>query len=179
MNMLGMEIWSYVEIPIIWWLFKRFAKRNVFGDMVAGTMIGCFNEFATEPLWNYHYRFTIYKDIPPAVIMGWGVMFTLVVFLSEKLYFWVLKTDKIMPYDKRIFLFDVAAGVAIGLPMETLGLKSHVWDYNYDILKWSGLQVPFFNMPVEALVGYILIMLIGPTFVRYWQGAFEGQRPQA
>jgi hypothetical protein len=171
-----MEIYSYLQIPMYIYLFKRFANRNVVGDIIAGTMIGCFIEFATEPLWDYHFKITIYKDIPPCIILGWGVMFTLVVFLSEKLYMKLLKKPAIEPYDKRIFLFDVFGAAAIGLPLETLGLKSGVWDYRTDLLNWNWGLVPFFKMPYEALFGYCLLMLIAPTFVRYWQGSFEGTR---
>jgi len=27
-------------------------------ELAAGTIIGCFIEFATEPLWDYHFHFT-------------------------------------------------------------------------------------------------------------------------
>jgi len=178
MKLILWEIWSYVQVPIYIWLFKRYANRNVIGDIIAGSMIGCFIEFATEPLWDYHFMFTIYKDIPPSIIIGWGVMFMLVVFLSEKLYCWVLKKKKIIPYDKRIFIFDVVGAVLIGFPLETIGLKAGIWDYRYDLLQWDWGTVPYFNMPYEALVGYALLMLIAPTFVRYWQGAFEGRTSQ-
>jgi hypothetical protein len=177
MKLIILEIWSYLQIPLYWYLFKRFAKRDIVGDLIAGTMIGCFIEFSTEPLWVYHFKITIYKhNTPLSVVLGWGVMFTLVVFLSEKLYCKFLKQPSIIPYDKRIFLFDVLAGVMIGLPFETLGLKSGVWDYRYDILQWNWGEVLFFHMLYEALFGYALLMLIAPTFVRYWQAAFEGIR---
>ena len=91
MDLILLEIFAYVQIPLYWYLFKRFANRNVAGDMLAGTIIGAFNEFVTEPLWDYHFRITIYKDTPLAVVLGWGVMFTLVVFVSEKLYCWILR----------------------------------------------------------------------------------------
>ncbi|HRY29246.1 MAG TPA: hypothetical protein P5079_04320 [Elusimicrobiota bacterium] len=175
MKLIVWEIWSYLQLPVIWYLFRRFAKKNVFGDMVAGAMIGAFIEFSTEPLWTYHFRLTIYKDVPLSVVLGWGVMFTLVVFVSEKLYCWILKKTAIDPYDKKIFLFDVLGAALVGLPLETVGLKSGVWDYNYDVLQWNWGTIPFFNMPYEALMGYCLLMLLGPTFVRYWQGAFEGR----
>lgn len=174
MKLILLEIFSYVQIPLYWWLFKRYAKINVTGDMIAGTMIGMFNEFATEPLWTYHFKITIYKDTPLSVVLGWGVMFTLVTYGSQKMYCWFLKQPKILPYDKRIFIFDVIASTLIALPIEAFGLKMGVWDYNYDILKWNWGFIPFIHMPYEALVGYALLMLIGPTFVRYWAGALEG-----
>src|SRR5262245_24482651 len=108
-----MEIFSYVQIPLYVFLFWKFAKRNVVGDIVAGSIIGCFIEFATEPLWDYHFKITVYRDTPLSIILGWGVMFMLVCFISEKLYTWLLRKPSIDMYDKRIFLFDVLGAVLI------------------------------------------------------------------
>lgn len=168
-----MEIWSYIQVPIFIYLFKRWANRNIIGDIIAGTIIGCYIEFATEPLWNYHFKLTIYKDIPPAVVFGWGLMFALAVFVSEKLYKFILHKNQIVPYDKRIFIFDLISAGIIGLPIEKFGLIIGIWDYNYSVLGWSGKLIPFFKMPVEALIGYMLLMLFAPSFVRYWQKGFE------
>lgn len=174
MKLVLLEAVLYLQIPLVWYLFRRFARRNVTGEMIAGAMIGAFNEFATEPLWDYHLHLNVYKDTPLAVVLGWGVMFTLVTFFSEKLYCAFLKKPGIEPRDKRIFFFDVAAAAAVAFPLETLGLKLGIWTYRYDRLAWDWGTVPFFNMPYEALVGYILFMLITPTFVRYWERPFEG-----
>lgn len=176
MKMILWEVWAFGQIPLYLYLFKKFGNRNVAGDILAGTMIGCFIEFATEPLWDYHFKVVIYKDIPIAVLLGWGALFTLVTAFSEKLYKVILKKDSILHYDKRIFIFDVIAAAIVAFPLETMGLKAGIWDYNYDMLQWNWGTVPFFEMPYEALFGYCLLMLIAPTFVRYWQGAFEGHR---
>ena len=173
MKLAIIEIILYLQIPVTWYLFRRFAKRNVTGEMIAGTMIGVFNEFATAPLWDYHLSINIYKHTPLAVVLGWGVMFTLVTFISEKLYCYFLKKDCIEAKDKRIFIFDVASAALVAFPLETLGIKLGIWNYRYDILQWNWGTVPFFNMPYEALVGYMLFMLIAPTFVRYWEKGFE------
>ncbi len=177
MKLLLLEIWFFVQIPLVWWAFRRFARRNVTGEMIAGTIIGVFNEFATQPLWNYHFRLNIYKDTPLAVVLGWGVLFTLVVHFSGALYRFFLKKERVDIRDKRVFLFDVIAAALIAFPVETLSLKLGVWDYRYDLLAWDWGSVPFFHMPWEALFGYCLLMLVGPSFVRLWEGVFEGERP--
>ena len=168
-----MEIWSYAQVPLCWFLFKKLAKRNVLGELIAGTIIGCFWEYSTEALWTYNFNIVVYKDIPPGVPLGWGVIFTLAVFFSEKLYFFLFKENTVKPRDKRIFITDLVTAVAIGLPFEKFGLVTGVWTYNYDILNWSQARIPVFNMPYEVLIGYALLMLIAPTFVRYWQESFE------
>lgn len=176
MKLALLEAWFYLQIPVTWYAFRRFGKRNVLGELIAGTMIGCFIEFATEPLWDYHFRFNLYKDVPPCIILGWGVMFTLVVVLSEALYKAVLRKDRVNPTDKRIFLFDLVGAVMVAFPIETIAMKLGVWDYNYHILNWNWGEVPFFKMPYEALFGYCLLMLVGPSFVRCWEKPFEGGR---
>ena len=173
MKLLLWEIWSYLHIPIVWFLFWRFGKINVSGSMIAGTIIGCFLEFSTEPLWTYHFRFTIYKDVAPSIVLGWGVLFTLTIAFSEKLYRTYFHVRRIPINDRRLFLFDVVAACLIAFPMETLGLKSGVWDYNMKVLNWHWGTVPFFQMPLEALFGYALLMTIAPTFVRHWRQTFK------
>ena len=167
------EIWSYAHLPLIWYLFKRFARRDVSGSMIAGSIVGCFLEFSTEPLWTYHFRFTFYKDIAPSIVLGWGVLFTLTMALSEAMYRRFLRLHEMRPDDKRLFFFDVVAAVLVAFPMETMGLKSGVWDYNYAILNWSWGVVPFFEMPLEALFGYMLLMTIAPTFILRWREPFN------
>lgn len=173
MKYILLEIWFFAQLPLTWWFFRRFARRNVSGEMIAGSMIGLFNEFATEPLWDYHFRINFYKDAPVGIVLGWGVMFALVVFASEKLYCAFLRKDRIEPHDKRIFIFDMLAGALIAFPVETLCLKIGAWDYHWELLRWDWGRVPFFNMPYEALAGYMLLMLVGPTFVRYWETTFD------
>lgn len=177
--MLLWEIWSYAQIPFFWWAFRRFLRRDIKGDIIAGAMIGGFIEFSTEPLWDYHFKFTIYKDIPPSVPLGWGVMLAMVVYVSEKLYCLALGRKDILPHDRRIFIFDVIGGTLVGVPLEAIGLRAGVWSYNYDILHWTWGTVPFLRMPYEALFGYALLMLTAPTFVRYWQKSLDGVRLRA
>jgi hypothetical protein len=172
MKLAILEAWFYLQVPFTWYVFRRFARRNVLGELMAGTIIGCFIEFATEPLWDYHFHFTVYKDVPPCIVLGWGVMFTLVVFVSEKIFKALFGAPPALT-DKRVFLTDVFSAALIAFPIETVAMKLGVWDYNYGILNWSWGEVPFFKMPYEALFGYCLLMLIGPTFVRCWERPFE------
>jgi hypothetical protein len=173
MTMAFWEIWSYVHVPLVWYLFKRYAHKDVSGSIIAGAIIGCFLEFSTEPLWTYHFRFTIYKDIAPSIFLGWGVLFTLTMYVSERLYQAVLHRRRVDAGDKRLFAFDVLAACLIAFPMETLGMKSGVWNYNQSVLHWSWGTVPLLHMPYEALLAYVLLMLIAPTFIRRWRGAFS------
>lgn len=176
MSLLLWEAWTYLQLPLLWWLFRRYAGRDVRGDLIAGSLLGIFMEFATEPLWDYHFRLTIYKDVPLSVVTSWGVMYTLVVFVSEKAYFRLFDKTEITPGDKRIFLCDLVCGLLVGVPMEWVGLKTGIWTYRYDRLGWDWGMVPLLGMPWESIFGYALMMLTAPTFVRYWEGSFEGRR---
>lgn len=168
-----MEIWSFLQLPVAWLVFRKFAKRNVLGELIAGAIIGVFIEFSTEALWDYHFRITVYKDIPLCVILGWGLMFTLATYFSERLYRWVFRKDSVDDTDKRIFLTDAFSALAIALPLEKLGLVLGLWEYNPEIGQWEWGQIPFFDMPWEVLFGYTVLMLVGPTFVRHWERELE------
>ena len=179
MKLTIIELLMYLQIPVVWYLFRRYGKKDVSGSMIAGFLIGIFNEFATEPLWDYHLGLNIYKDTPFAILLCWAVMFTVVVSLSDWLYRTVLKKDALDPHDKRILLFDVAAAVVIAFPMETLCLKLGIWSYRLDKLNWDWGNIPLLGMPWEALVGYCLFMLIGPSFVRAWETQFSFMKIRA
>ena len=68
---------------------------------------------ATEPLWDYHLKTAVYKDVAPCVVLGWGFMFTVVAAASEKLYRWVLKRAEADIYDLRLILFDAFSAAVI------------------------------------------------------------------
>lgn len=160
------ELSSFVQLPLMWLLFRKFGKVDVLRSMVAGAVVGCFIEFSTEPLWAYHYRITVYKDVPLAVVLGWGFLLTLVTTASNSVYRRLVSTGS--GRDWRRVVCDVCAGVAVALPLEAIGLKSGVWDYNYAALQWTWGTLPVIEMPYEALLGYALLMLVAPTYVRYW-----------
>ncbi len=176
MKLILMEAAGFLSIPLAWWLFKRFAGRNIRGDILAGALLGFFSEFAAEPLFDYHFKATLVRDIPLIVILYWGLMYSAASFYSEKLYKTLLRRDSILPYDKRILLFDMLAGSLVGFPLEALGTRLGLWNYRLDLYQWTWGTVPFFGMPYEVLAAYALQMLTGPTFVRCWEGSFEGAR---
>lgn len=173
MKLLLLETWGFLQVPVVWWLFRRYAHRNLGGEMLAAAIVGVMWEMATEPLWDYHFRVTFYKDAPVAVITGWMVMLPVIVVLSEKLYRFFLRRELLDRRDKRIFFFDVISAALVALPMETIGAKLGVWSYRQDILRWDWGLIPFFNMPWEIMAGYSLLMLIVPTYIRYWERSFE------
>lgn len=163
------ELWSYAQVPLFWWLFRRFLRRDISGELVAGTLFGVYIEFATEPLWDYHFAITFYRDIPPSVPLGWGVMFSLVAFVSEALFCRLRPGARTDRADRRLLACDALAGVLVGVPLEWMGKSAGVWDYNTDVLGWEWGALPGVGLPYEALAGYALLMLIGPSFVRHWR----------
>lgn len=175
MKLIILEITGYLTVLAVWYFFRKIAKRNLTGDILIGAVIGFFLEFSTEPVCDYYFKITIYKDLPLIVPFAWGMMFALTVFMSEKLYRLAIRRKAIIPGDKRIFLCDIAGGVLVGFPLETAGTFLGIWKYNYDAIGWTMGKMPLVGMPYEALIAYALIMLTCPTIVRFWQGAFEGR----
>lgn len=173
MTLIVCEIVGFIQAPLVWYLYKRYAGRNMAGEMIASAIVGVVWEIATEPLWDYNFVVTYYRDCPVAGLTGWMIMFPTVVYFSERFYCAVLKKDKLLSHDRRIFIFDVITAALVCLPLETAGAKLGVWTYRQDLLKWDWGFIPFFNMPWEIIFGYSLLMLIAPTFVRYWEKDFE------
>ena len=124
---------------------------------------------------DYHFKITIYKDLPLIIPFAWGMMFALTTYLSEKLYSRLFHKTSVLLHDKRILILDLLIGLCVGFPLETVGTHAGVWNYNATAIGWTLGTIPLFQMPWETLISYALIMLIGPTFVRYWQAAFEGR----
>lgn len=175
MNLLGWEIWSYAQVPLVWLAFRRWAGRDVSGELLAGALFGAYIEFSTEPLWNYHFRLTVYKDIPLSVPLGWGVMFAQSCALSEFLYRRLLGAAPAHD-DPRLLLCDAAAGVLVGVPLEAIGHAAGIWDYNFGVLGWTWGRMPLTGLPYEALAGYAMLMLVAPSFVRRWRDGLAATR---
>jgi|GEM_PF-999426 len=169
----AIEITALAVPAAMWYTFHKWLDRDILGDLIAGALIGVFWEYSTEALWSYHMMVNIYKDIPLAIIFGWGVMFSLAVFVSEKLYILLFHAKQEDEHDLRVFITDVIAAFIVGLPIEKFGLVCGLWDYHYEILNWSPARDPIFRMPYEVLVGYALLMMIAPTFVRFWHEKFK------
>lgn len=175
MKLALMEILSYLVVFGVWLFFRRILKRDITGDMLIGTVLGVFSEFASEPLCDYYFSLTFYKDIPVIIPVAWGMMYAITVFISEKLYTRLTRLPAIRPGDKRVLALDVFSGMLVGFPLETIGTWAGIWTYNYNVVNWTMPRIPVLNMPLEALIAYGLLMLTGPTIVRYWEGAFEGR----
>ena len=173
MSMDILEGIGLLQAPLMWWAFRRFFKRDMTGEMIASAIVGVVWEVATEPLWDYHFKLTYYRDAPFAELTGWMVMFPLVILLSEKFYRLALRTDRVRPHDKRIFFFDIISGILVCLPLEAVGARLGVWQYRQDVLHWDWGMIPLLNLPWEVPFGYALLLLIAPTFIRYWEKDFE------
>ena len=172
---------SYAMPALFFGLFLGLAHRNILGDIIAGTVFGFFWEFSTARFWDYRLGWKLPWGTPPAVIINWGVLFAVVVFLSERLYKSMFHRAQVELHDPRIFLTDVVAGLCVGCPAEWLGLYRGLWTYKDCPSCWSGWgpKVPILGLPSDIFIGYALMMLVAPTFVRYWQGALHGRRPPA
>lgn len=169
-SILVWEFASYLPAPLLWFLFRRFAARDISGDLICGAMIGAYVEFAAEPLWDYHFRFVIYKDVSLSVLLGWGVLFALARALSEGLHRRAAGVRSVDPFDRRTFLFDGLAGLALLVPIRLIGALSDAWDYNLDVLRWTWGRAPLLDIPFEALLSYLLLMTTAPVFLRSWGG---------
>jgi len=105
------------------------------------------------------------------VILGWGLLFAWLVFLSNGLYrrWFGAEPGSRGGLDARLWLTDLVVGVPLFLGNELLGMDVlRVWQYN-PVLHWTTL-IPVIHYPLEGLVALVFELLALPAAVRYGLG---------
>ncbi len=165
------ELLTLLSFVFSWWFFNRQLHLSFLKTWLPGFLLGAAVEIMTEPEWTYAMQFYIWRDVSPFVMMGWGIMFSWMLFLSDKLYgvlFKVSLTGR-APQDPRFWLTDVLVGVPFFLGNELFGL--HIlksWKYNA-VLQWNTM-LPGIDYPLEGLVAIVFFSLGLPAAVRFWKG---------
>jgi hypothetical protein len=162
-----MEIFVIVETAIVFGLFFVLGK-SIWRQWIAGVVLGILFELLTEPYWNYHLSFYLFRDLSPIIMLGWGSSFVLVVNFSEWIYKRIFKRKRVDIFDRRLFITDFLASLVVLTAMEYVGVNIlHGWDYNSAVLGWQ-IMIPYLNLPLEALFGLAIVAFMLPTYVRHW-----------
>ena len=126
-------------------MFKKYFIR--------GLIFGIFNEVMFAPMWDYSKLLWLFipgTDIPILFIFGWGLIISLILYITDRLsrkLFFISKTT-----------IDVTLMILICLPLELFCSRVlKLWTYNYS------LHANFFG----ALLGYFLAGIIISLFCRY------------
>lgn len=162
------ELSTLVAVLLIFPIFFRIFRKNIIGEFIAGVVLGIFFEIATEPVWDYHLTWYLYKDVSPIIMLGWGVSFTILVKLSDWFYKKVYHKKQVNLFDLRLFASDLIVGTTWLTAVELFGINVlHGWNYSPE-LGWH-IMIPIINFPLEAVLALALFSLVMPTFVRHWQ----------
>jgi len=109
-------------IVTIIWLYR---EKNLWGEIILGSVVGLIWELATESLWDYNdYMFSlyIYKDVPLSVVLGWVVVFMISSIIADYLY------ERV----KNDFVATVTSIFIVGSLLETMGITLNLWTYTVD-----------------------------------------------
>lgn len=171
------ELATVLALAGTWFFFTVRLKQNFWSYWAPGVLLGATNEIMTEPEWTYSLQLYLWRDISPAVIVGWGIIFAWLVFLSDAGYArWAAGRGKMVnPTAEKIkvVLCDAAIGIPLLLGNEIFGLHIlKVWHYN-SILRWDTM-IPGLNYPMEGLVALVLFVLTVPAVIRWWKGKDVG-----
>jgi hypothetical protein len=154
------------------WAWFHWAWRLPFWKLWwPGALLGLAIEIITEAAWTYDFRWYVWRDVSPAVIAGWGVVFAWWIVLSGRLNRLCFGTAPASPGLRRwrTFLTDAAVGVPLVYANEYLGLHIlGVWKYN-ECLRWETL-IPGLNYPWEGFAALVCFVIAFPAAVRYWAG---------
>jgi len=157
-----------------WGVFKFYLHRSFWRTFLPGALLGLAIELMTEPEWTYSAAWKVWRDICPAIVLGWGVVFSWLIVLSNGLrrqWFGNAAVDA----DRlrwQTLLTDFVLGMPMFLGNEFFGLHVlKVWEYN-SILGWNTL-IPVIKYPVEGLVAMVFFTLALPPAVRYWERTLD------
>jgi hypothetical protein len=125
-------------------------------------------EFFTQPLWKnlnlgpYAY---IYQDVSWVLTLGWSTIVLISFFIIDK------KTR--LRETKKFFLYVLLSSI-IGIIAETIVLKLGIRDYSPEVKALlKGVNIPFTNVPIEALYYIPVFMSLIIGFVRYFELSFS------
>jgi hypothetical protein len=164
------EFLTALSLGLSWLAFAKIFKQPFWRYWGPGALLGLTIEVITEPEWTYSLQWYLYRDVSVAVIAGWGIVFSWLVFLSDRCYDRWFAPDA--PYGKpgiRVMLTDALVGIPLLLMNELVGLYGlKIWKYN-EILHWDTM-IPVIQYPLEGLGALVLYVVTVPAIVRWWKG---------
>lgn len=153
-------LWELLAVAgsIIVFLYSYHSKKSYLPAYLVGIIFGLFWEVATEPLFNYqNFAFYIWKDVPLAIILGWGVSIAGFKIISDLIH----SKYKIKFNTLESLAIDLLVAGILGVSMEFLG------SHNFAIYTYSLSDIPILaGMPFIWPVGWLIIGLLNLSLVR-------------
>jgi hypothetical protein len=164
------ELLTLLSLALSWLAFAKIFKRPFWRYWAPGILLGLTVEVITEPEWNYSLQLYLYRDVSVAVIAGWGIMFSWLVMLSDRLYTrWFAPASPGAKPGIKILLTDLVVGIPLLLMNELFGMHVlKIWTYS-EILHWDTM-IPVIQYPLEGLGALVLYVITVPAIIRWWKG---------
>lgn len=148
-------------------------KKNIFFYLwafIIGIFVGLWWEIWAESKFTYTgFSLYIWKDVPLAIILLWGVAITGFVLISDFLQKKIPVSTKGKHAELANCLFwDVTVTLVIGMTMEILGSSFfNMWMYSPNVTP------AIFNIPIRWLAGWGWIGIFVLAFIRRYHVFFE------
>jgi len=147
-----------------------YCKKKYLVAYFWGIVYGLMWEFSTEALFNYQniFAFYIWKDIPLAIIFGWGVSIAGFQIISDLIH----EKYKIKSNTLKSLAADGFVAGVLGISMEYLG------SHNLALYTYPATNIPLIaGIPVVWPIGWIVIGLANLSFVRRLENALGLSKP--
>lgn len=143
-------------------------KKDVTGMYMAGLLLGITVEYLTESYWDYHFKVSIWRDVPLYIIIGWSYSFTIFISISNAAYKKITGKQPDGNTGKGLLLCDAILGPIWFVPLELFAINGlHLWNIS-EAARWTHI-IPWIHYPWEGVIGAALFALVLPTFVRRWE----------
>lgn len=157
-------LWEVIAVisTILVFLYSYYGnlKKSGLTAYFVGIILGLIWEMSTEPLFNYssqNFGIFIWKDIPLAIIMGWGVTIAGFQIISDKIH----KNYKIKANSWKSLFSDMAVAGALGFMLEYLG------SHNFALWTYPPTDLPLIaGIPIVWLIGWFYLGTLYLTFIR-------------
>ncbi len=150
-------------------LITRRRSRYLRGELLLGLGFGALWERLFSDFWTYSSgEFAVFAapNLPLAMPAYWATFLLGGMAISDALSRtrWSRAIAGDGPW--REIPWDVCAFSALGIALETVGVRTGLWRYEAGLLLGT---IPLFGVPVFAALGYVSIGALVPTSVRFWR----------
>jgi|GEM_PF-1874709 hypothetical protein len=128
-------------------LVRAIGGRWFWGYAAGGLAFGLYNEICFEFCWDYSpiLRPMIWRDVPLLIVLGWGLIASLSLSISDRMAGWLLLKN---PWTRK--LLDLLSFFCVGYPNELLMSKLGYWKYNF----------PLLAVPWAQVFGYVFVGIL-------------------
>ena len=149
---------------------KKFFKKDLTGELVAGVSLGLFWEILTNDEWNYDtsrmISFYIGKaEIPLEILMGWSLVLAGSILATE------IMQRKLKWHGKlSFFVLGLISIFVLGFATEVIGVNTGLWNYpdNRGVYTIGSLI-----LPNRVVGGWMYFGILFLTVIKFYEHVLE------